>query len=117
MTRKEALAKHRQMWNMIADMIEEGVRFKSPFDYKSVAIRNIEGYDKCITSLCYCCEAVVNCSECLVVWEDETWIDCYCMNSNYDEFMINVRARDYDAAAYNARKIANLPARYKKDEI
>lgn len=118
MTREEALAGHRRLWNEIADMIESGVRFFTADEYKEDALFRI-GETNEIETHCYCCHyAKGNCHVCPVVWnnEDESediMCDDYHENGDgeYAEFMKFIRKRDYPAAAQIARKIANLPER------
>lgn len=118
MTREEALAGHRRLWNEIADMIESGVRLFTADKYKENALFRI-GETNEMEANCYCCHYTQgNCHVCPVVWnnEDENeniMCDGYHENGNgeYADFKEFIYERDYPAAADMARKIANLPER------
>ena len=118
MTREEALAGHRRLWNEIADMIERGKEYCFGSTYKKDALQKI-GEEQELHSDCYCCEyAGGYCESCPVVWnsEDESE-DVMCDDYNatgigeYAEFRDFIYERNYPAAAQMARKIANLPER------
>ena len=118
MTRKEAIAGHRMMWNEIADMIECGIEFSNHMSYKIQALEHM-GEQRELISYCYCCEyAQKGCEYCPVKWngeyeDPESW----CFNRNehstgeYLDFVKAVACKKYEEAAIIARKIANLPER------
>ena len=118
MTREEALAGHRRLWNEIADMIERGKEYCLGSTYKKDALQKI-GEEQELHSDCYCCEyAGGYCESCPVVWNrDNEAMDAMCDkiskngNGEYADFKEFIYERDYQAAAQIARKIANLPER------
>ena len=114
MTREEALAGHRRLWNEIAVMIESGVKYGFDYMYKQEALSRI-GEKRFLENDCYLCEyvceneAITNCRrDCLVVWGTP---GCSYKNSEYHSFVMAIYDRDYPSAAQMARKIANLPER------
>lgn len=112
MTKREAVEKHRILWNTIAKMIDDGVEYDVTTLYKMDAI--IIMGDIGIKSDCYCCEYAkcknppwdVNCKKCPIVWKYE-----HCLDGEYGDFRQAVFHRDYPLAAEIAREIANLPER------
>lgn len=113
MTREEALAGHRKLWNEIADMIESGVRTSS-IAYKYLALKNLKE-ERDIFLICYLCEYIygnnenLNCpTHCPVVWGDTG-----CNNNRAEHKLFNraISYEDYTSAAILARTIANLPER------
>lgn len=114
MTREEALAEHRRLWNEIADMIESGVKYDFAFMYKKEALSRI-GEKQFLENDCYLCEyicentKIMNCRQnCLVAWDEQV---CSHKNSEYHLLVRAIYGHDYPAAAQMARKIANLPER------
>ena len=118
MTKQEAVAKHRKLWNEIADMIDRGERY-GVIDLKREALNNL-GEENDIYNNCYCCEyARMYCSNCPVVWNNEDSrcrFMCETGSYEYDEnnsewlnFMYAIKDGYYDLAAKVAREIANLP--------
>ena len=120
MTKEEAVAKHRKLWNEIADMLERGERYDHTDTLKEKALHNI-GENNDIYNKCYCCEYTrKNCLKCPIIWNNnsrnnfmcETGEDYYdTSNSEWLNFWILIKERDYDLAAEVARDIANLPER------
>lgn len=117
MTKEEAVANHRKLWNEIADMLERRERY--PTSLKQIALRNI-GEKNDIYNECYCCEYTKgDCSKCPIVWNNNDRNRYMCENgedSYYDEnnsewlnFLTVMNLKDYDLAAKIARDIANLP--------
>lgn len=101
LTRKQAIAEHRKMWNWIADEHEKGNVVK-----KSDYLQS-HGFDpREFSNSSFLCEYVnqygLNCRSCPIQW-------CYehCSISEYEQFLQG----DYKERAYWARKIANLPER------
>ena len=105
MTREEALAGHRKLWNEIADMIERGEKLPRIDDYKINALKAI-GEKRILYSHCYLCDFVLACADCLVRWDGVT-----CGDSEYGDFSVLLKDKDYTQAAIIARTIANLPER------
>lgn len=117
MTREEALAGHRRLWNEIADMIECGVKYEFAFTYKKEAFSRI-GEKRFLENDCYLCEYVCKNEDimickrnCPVLWEEQ---GCSSENSEYRLFYFAIHNYDYPAAAEMARKIANLPERVRE---
>lgn len=117
MTREEALAGHRRLWNEIADMIESGVKHDFACTYKQEALSRI-GEKRFLENDCYLCEYVCENEDivnrrrnCLVVWGAQ---ECSHKNSEYHLFIMAIYNRDYPAAAQMARKIASLPERVRE---
>lgn len=108
MTKQEALTKHRTMWNYIADMIEAGERHDEVGEYKDEALKKMKEVYRPV-SLCYCCDYVKSCSECLVIWGNSKWMSC--LKTEYGSFKNSLKAGNYKKAASIAREIANLPER------
>ena len=117
MTREEALAGHRRLWNEIADMIERGVQEDYGLLYKVTALENL-GEKRAIKGGCYLCEyadkyesvmRIWDCAfDCIVRWRG---LSCGHPKSEYKSFERAVLVKDYTQAAILARKIANLPER------
>lgn len=115
LTRKEALKKHRQMWNMIADMIKNGERHIDIASYKIKALAVME--ESCIMCECFCCDITfMDCKECLVIWNNNEYCRCIDQHGEYSIIRELIECGEWDEAEEVARTIANLPARYKEDE-
>lgn len=117
MAREEAIAKHREMWNWIADMYENGNG-----DYV-VSLKRLwcKEHHAILKAKCYLCEyAASDCGNCPLAWGDNEDDDCidliddygvhekcglYAEVSNYSQY------HQYKKAAEISRKIANLPER------
>lgn len=117
MTREEALAGHRKLWNEIADMIERGVKRDHANYYKEKALEHL-GEERSIAGNCYLCEYADNHEEKISVWSCKfdcpvEWYGGSCMfrKSEYKLFERAIEAQNYTIAAILARKIANLPER------
>lgn len=126
MTKEEAIVNHRRLWNEIADMLDRGERYDHVDVLKRQALNNI-GEENDIHNNCYCCEYAKNdCRKCPVIWNNERYYDYMC-ETGYDDifddlydvkdksewanFLILIKQKDYDIAAEIAREIANLPER------
>ena len=105
MTREEALAGHRKLWNEIADMIERGVALPTINDYKINALKAI-GEKRILICYCYLCDFALTCADCPVRWDGAT-----CRDNEYRDFYIQLKDKNYTKAAFLARTIANLPER------
>lgn len=144
MTKKEAVRKHRMMWNWIADQYEYGST-KSVLDLKREFTRvNDPGVE--IPSNCYCCmyagrpeslsQAIsgnlsrYNCKRCPLEWpasKDTKELMCYELTST-NEYGLGLYSYvavhtpilpgcgDPHEIAAVARKIANLPERKIEEE-
>ena len=127
MTKEEAIVNHRRLWNEIADMLDRGERYDHVDVLKRQALNNI-GEENDICNNCYCCEYAKNdCRRCPVIWNNESY-DYMCEigyddscedlyddlydvkhNSEWANFLMLMKQKDYDTAAKIAREIANLP--------
>ena len=105
MTREEALAGHRKLWNEIADMIERGEKYDTAIGYKIAALIRINEV-LVLKNRCYLCEYAVCCKNCPIEWYSED-----CADAKYEDFIISVSRANYTQAAILARTIANLPER------
>lgn len=111
--RVEMLRKHRELWNKIAELIEDGKQCSYAMDYKKVARMMIYPDDENITVDCYCCEfddtyGESDCKNCLVIWGSNAHNTCSL--AEYGLFR-DLIPNGLEEAAKVAREIANLPAR------
>ena len=105
MTKQEAVANHRKMWNWIADQIEKAKRARNIDELKDYYVHYI--YGEYVWFDCFCCEydeeqGIESCTHCPLVWPDGKCGPLYgvcCMCS------------DYVKQVKFARQIANLPER------
>lgn len=121
MTREEAIKKHREMWNWIADWIERCEStcnidiLKEYYIYTNEDIIMYNVYKE-FYNCCYCCVyADNNCNRCPVEWpstakefmcevtdneytDDGLWLECFA-------------SKDWKEQVELARQIANLPER------
>ena len=123
LTKEEAVRRHRELWNEIAELCTES-HFSScgfsVFKIKSMAL-NALGYDDPIKfpdSMCWACEyAIYNaiylrrtnkgiCCFCPIKWKTEL---CYDKDGEYDMWRRYIQDGNYEKAAEMARVIANLP--------
>lgn len=140
LTKKQAIAEHRKMWNWIADRLEEHHPGCDIYMYKMKYIE--ENFpDNNIKNNCFCCQYAVQesdynyfanfCINCPLVWGTEANTDeFFCEKGNCDipiealslfnsdeEYGLWFYAQRltenlcYDEAAKVARQIANLPER------
>ena len=124
LTREEAIAEFRKMWNWIADETEK----RQAIVDKQTYFR--ENYLEMVNSACYCCEygrqAVINdlvrrvCDACPIDFgdhdADKLLTPCTRMESPYRNWAIACCTGEYEGcdwrkAAWCARQIANLPER------
>ena len=109
LTKSEAIANHRKMWNWIAD---ETLKQKCKVKKREYFI--INGITDVPRFVCYCCEyANTGCPDCLVKW-DGKWGTC--MNRDYPNdnkglYFLWLLEPDYIKAAELAKQIAELPER------
>lgn len=110
LTKREAVRKHRAMWNWIADYIEEKKEVQCIPTLK--ALYTSYHCDD-VANDCYCCEYVVNtlkdrftnCADCPIIWETDP--DGIC-DGFYNPCL---EAESWQEQANLARQIANLPER------
>lgn len=102
LTREQAIAEHRKMWNWIADEHEKGNYLVDKSDYlESHGFSSSEMINDCFL----CTYAKKNCKNCPLVWNNEK---CIYVGSEYKQYCDAPPCQeDYILA----RKIANLPER------
>ena len=111
LTREQAIAEHRKMWNWIADETERTRHVAEKHDY---FIQNGIDGQLYTNSECFCCEYVCQlgvaraCSLCPIDWGSDMGIKNNCINSLYTDWYY---CGSPDEAAKLARQIANLPER------
>lgn len=111
LTKDEAIANHRKMWNWIADETLKR-RYKVwKWDYfKALKITDMP------RNWCYCCEYGLgddNCPDCPIEWGGE-YGTCESKDNEEDRkglFSLWLLEPDYLTAAELAKKIAELPER------
>ena len=117
LTREEAIANHRKMWNWIADETErlERVVLKPEY-FKEHSI----SHNDFPVRFCYCCSfdltyySLPLCGACPINWGVDTEMNACCnKKSPYEKWDIIVKyyPNDWKSAAKLAREIANLPER------
>ena len=115
LTKSEAIANHRKMWNWIADetLKRKGRVAKSVyFEAHGVRVLDIP------LSRCYCCEYVNNrncadCSDCPIDWGGKygSCTDINILNNEKGLFSLWCDESDYIKSAELAKRIAELPER------
>lgn len=117
LSKKEAVRRHRLMWNWIAQMsIQEQRHVEKEEVFKHF------GWDLSTPCLCWCCAYTIfngiresiDCEFCPVVWgENELGQDIGCLykTSAFQSYGSAWRREDYIEAAKYAYKIAELPER------
>lgn len=124
LTKAEAIANHRKMWNWIADETLRRKRCVTKFEYfGAFGITNIP------ISRCYCCEydysvskiTMAQCTNCPILWNNsERIMSDKCLHKYFkgdDQGLFSMWRNaihidyDYKEAAELARQIANLPER------
>lgn len=117
LTREQAIAEHRKMWNWIADRTKEEKRKITKEDYfEEYQLERVCGF-------CFVCEYDENtrisadtplCHSCPIVFLDHKPLmgDCYCCEkgSPYKSW-VDLMKCEWEAAERFARMIANLPER------
>lgn len=111
LTKEQAIENHRRLWRHIA----EKTRAEKRCVYKYEAIEDIWDDIK-ICSQCWCCEYAFrlnsySCTQCPVVWGDESAATVWCMGSECGEWRDTCDNDDWEKAAEMAERIANLPER------
>ena len=135
LTKEQAIAEHRKMWNWIADRLEEHHPGYDVYMYKREYMEKNFPYDN-IRHNCFCCQYAMQeskdnnisnfCINCPLVWGTEADTDdFFCEQGNYDIIealsLFNyglwsyaqrlTENHCYNEAAKVARQIANLPER------
>ena len=119
LTREEAIAEFRKMWNWIADETEKRQAFVDTQTYFR------ENYLEMVDSACYCCEygyqlaiddvVEKKCDVCPInfgdhregIWESP----CAREGSPFNGWIVSSWLKAWKSAAKCARQIANLPER------
>lgn len=119
LTKEEAVKRHRELWNKIAELCTGGFGF-GVFEIKGMAL-NALGYHDAFyypASRCWACEyAIYNaihlhrtnkgiCCFCPIKWKTEL---CHDKGVEYDMWRRYIQDGNYEKAAEMARVIANLP--------
>lgn len=117
LTKEEAVRRHRELWNKIAELCTGGF---GVFEIKDMDL-NALGYNDAFyypTSRYWSCEyAIYNaihlhrtnkgiCCFCPIKWKTEL---CHDKGGEYDMWTRSILDRNYEKAAEMARVIANLP--------
>lgn len=140
-SKKEAVRKHRMMWNWIADQYECGHGTSVNILKRRFIKRYYPGDNP--YSICYCCEYSTeisgidgkslkcNCERCPLEWPSDSDYhhDCMCCykSRNHTEvihdglykqilYYSSMDVMDYEKATIIAREIANLPERKIEEE-
>ena len=115
MTRKEAIAKFRQMWNIIAEIPEEKLGLMNPVTAKKYALKEM-GESTLLWHHCYLCEYSfltkhdIACSGCIINWASgSNRFACEESTGEYRLWVKSMESRDYAEAKRLAKIIANLP--------
>ncbi len=111
LTKDEAIANHRKMWNWIAEETLKQKRKVKKLEYFKA--HGITGLDIPFGE-CYCCEYTnMRCPDCPVKWGGE-WGSCEGKNHRSDVkglYALWRREFDYLKSAELAKQIAELPER------
>lgn len=109
LTFDEAIKKHRELWNIVVKLLEDGIEYSYIDDYKKEAL-NIMNEKDIPFEYCYCCEYVsqswLMCDSCILKWGNSE-----CSDSEYLDMMKALKFRDYDEALRLAKIIRDLPER------
>lgn len=117
LTREEAIANHRKMWNWIADETERRENCATKSDYFKILFDLPIPRDEC-----YCCEYAHDialhsiCSVCPLLW-GSNFSTCVFDGSSenktglYVQWLRACEKKDWQKSAHLARVIANLPER------
>lgn len=125
LTREQAIANHKAMWNKIAELLDETNktgegRLPNIVEYKRKALEQL-GYkdSEMPTGGCWCCEwakvpdrlssATIKCGKCPLDWGGACY--CYQVGSPYRQLQDIVKLGFYREAVELAKQVANLPER------
>lgn len=115
LTREQAIAEHRKMWNWIADKIESTEQVNDIFELKFIYVMDISKISVLPNHLCYMCETTgKDCRKCLDWPSNTTDMSCVYFDSkdNYKGlYSLCKDAKTWKEQATIARQIANLPER------
>lgn len=122
LTKTQAIAEHRKMWNWIADQVEQGIVVQPVYLLKKEYLKDTP-YHKELIANCFLCEYAGVCSDscrhCPVVHENKNNRAKGCLGGLYDELVyvignkcyLDATQEDRQYAVQLCRKIANLPER------
>lgn len=109
LTRDEAIRKHRELWNWVADKIENEHRWVHEFE-------NADVYASNLLCDCWLCEYAVQenglknkCDGCPVNWGESKKCCTQMWDGLYDIYLQCLIGNKWKYAAKIAREIANLP--------
>lgn len=110
-TREEAIKKHREMWNWLADKMEESGAIVLKHMY--FLANNIPDAELPACE-CFCCEYAFitkhgNCDDCPLIWDDRCCTHENIEDGLFDFYHDAVLHSDVENAIQYARLIANLP--------
>ena len=121
LTKEEAVKRHRELWNKIAELCtSKDIGMRTGDSIKYIALKSL-GYDDPIeipNSMCWACEyAIYNaihlhgtnegiCCFCPLKWKTEL---CYDKSGEYKIWIRHLVVGEFEDAAEMARVIANLP--------
>lgn len=115
LTKREAVRKHRSMWNWIADYIEEKKEVQCIPELKLIYVQE---HNEMSLLLCYCCEYNEqldndDCKFCPVIWGS----NLSCSSREQSLYSRCLYETNWQKQADIARQIANLPEREDDPEI
>lgn len=119
LTKTQAIAEHRKMWNWIADQVEQGIVVHPVYLLKKEYLKGTS-YHKELIANCFLCEYAGVCSDscrhCPVIPESEQGTGC--LGGLYRKVLdaaskcyLDDTQKDRQYAVQLCRKIANLPER------
>lgn len=123
LTREIAVEKHRELWNKIAEIMDEkanedptecdGKKLRD-LELKKMAMLRLTGVKR-IKNNCYACEyddqfySADECSHCPFIWGNNPELACY--EAEYEYFKNALYIESFKRAREIALEIANLPER------
>lgn len=108
LTREQAIAEHRKMWNWIADEIEKKNKVLGIWNLKD-RYCEIKGFELVLYN-CFLCEYTkANCVNCPIDWKNDSAM--YMCERNGGLWVKCRDAETWQEQAALARQIANLPER------
>lgn len=124
LTRKQVMKRHRELWNKVAELLEESHELSeghsSIVSYKRDALVQL-GYEECEMpkECCWLCEYdfspkfknVPKCENCLIGDWGNGAEHCCRDGSLYQAVITRIKLGEYKKASELARQIANLPER------
>lgn len=110
LTRKSAIKWHREMWNYIADVIENSRMVQNIGELKREFLRKY-GFQRRVQANCFLCEYTkMHCDECPLKWGEQEGSGCIRVGGKNDGLFFKIgECKSWQKQAELARKIANLP--------